>query len=153
MKKMSRFDDKLSVILDNSKNNSFFSNNRNNISLANKSINSDLKNNAVINSSFRSLHSKSKKVLDEKISKIEEKMSKIKKNGSFDTIILNNITDNNKTNNKDKFIGSIISSHNKIVNNLDKHSANTPLTENNKVIKHFNQIKEPMHFSALTNIK
>jgi len=149
---MSRFDDKLSVILDNSKNNSFFSNNKNNISLANKSINSDLKNNAVINSSFRSLHSKSKKILNEKISKIEEKMSKIKKNGSFDTIILNNITEN-KTNNKDKFIGSIISSHNKIVNNLDKHSANTPLTENNKVIRHFNQVKEPIHFSAITNIK
>lgn len=149
---MSKFDDKLSVILDNSKNNSFFSNNKNNISLANKSINSDLKNNAVINSSFRSLQSKSKKILNEKISKIEEKMSKIKKNGSFDTIIINNAIDINKTNNKDKFIGSIISSHNKTVNNLDKNSSNTPLKENNK-FNDFNQVKEHMQTIALSNKK
>lgn len=153
MKKMSKFDDKLSVILDNSKNNSFFSNNKNNISLANKSINSDIKNNAVINSSFRSLHNKSKKILNEKISKIEEKISKIKKNGSFDTIILNNISENNKTNNKEHFVGSIISSHPKIINNLDKHSVNTPLTETNKIIRHFNQSKEIIQISALTNNK
>ena len=98
---MTKFDDKLSIILDNSKNNSFFSNNKNNISL-NRNSHSDIKNNVVINQSFKSLNCKNNIVINEKISRIEEKMSKIKKNGSFDTILLNILTDKNNTIDKAK---------------------------------------------------
>jgi hypothetical protein len=135
VRKMTRFDDKLSIILDNSKNNSFFSNNKNNISVSNKSLKLE-KNDGIINKSFRSLNEN--KELNKKISRIEEKMSKIKKNGSFDTIILNNLS-GNKSQLKEKIgsSGSIISKT--LKQNTEKNSSDTPLTDTNKLIRKLNQ--------------
>lgn len=148
---MNKFDDKLSVIIDNSKNNSFFSNNKNNISFVNKNSHSDIKNNAVINQSFRSLNEKNNKVLNEKISRIEEKMSKIKKNGSFDTILLNFETENNKTTNKDKLASSYMSRNSKIINNIEKVTAITPINGINKAIKYFNKSNTLLQNCVITN--
>jgi len=139
---MTKFDDKLSIILDNSKNNSFFSNNKNNISL-NRNSHSDIKNNVVINQSFKSLNCKNNIVINEKISRIEEKMSKIKKNGSFDTILLNILTDKNNTIDKAKS-GS---NQSNILNyNLNLQSINPSIS--NKSVKNSQQL---LNFSSTNN--
>lgn len=132
-RKMSKFDDKLSVILDNSKNNSFFSSNKNNVSISNK-IKLE-KNCPSVNKSFRSLNDN--KVLNDKISRIEEKMTKMKKNCSFDTIILNNLSDNNKSQNKEKHCDSVISGQSKTIKHDYRGSNFTP-SGTNKVLQELN---------------
>ena len=139
---MTKFDDKLSIILDNSKNNSFFSNNKNNISL-NRNSHSDIKNNVVINQSFKSLNCKNNIVINEKISRIEEKMSKIKKNGSFDTILLNILTDKNNTIDKAK---SGSNQSNILTYNLNLQSINPSIS--NKSVKNSQQL---LNFSSTNN--